>query len=122
MTRVLPDKYKVEFEHHRLTPEDVRHGRQEYARGVYDYQTWLSRIHRLAQPAHKMKKESRSISPNGGVTFCFIKIKDVPEDQDDNLRLLTFATCSVHDNFNKKKGRDISLGRALKQLERDGEL
>ena len=120
--RVLPDKYEVEFEHRRLTPEDVIHGRQQYARGVYDYQTWLGRISRLSLPAKIMKEEGMQVSPNGGMTMCFVKVKDVPEDQDDNLRLVTFAVCSVHDNFNRKKGRDISLGRALKQLERDGEL
>ena len=124
MTRVLPEKYEVEFEHRRLSPDDVASGRREYKRGVYDYQTWLSRITRRTEPAHVMKKKGQQISANGGITYCFVRLKEehVPEDETDNLRLVTFAVCSVHDNFSKKKGRDISLGRALKQLEKDGEL
>lgn len=35
---------------------------------------------------------------------------------DDSLIAVGVATCHARDNFNRRIGRDIALGRALKQL------
>jgi hypothetical protein len=58
----------------------------------------------------RIESEGRVLS-RGGVTFCHI------ENEDNAEVAIGVASCNVKDQFNKKIGRDISLGRALKQLE-----
>lgn len=51
----------------------------------------------------------RAILPNGGMTTARIELPDG--------RVATGeARCSVRDNYNRKIGRDIAIGRALKSL------
>lgn len=47
-----------------------------------------------------------------GVTRCTLL------DDNNNASAEGYAFCSVRDNFNKKKGRQISLGRAIGALKR----
>lgn len=53
---------------------------------------------------------SGTISPRGGTTHAFVY------DAERNLVATGYADCNEKDNYNKKIGRDISLGRALKEL------
>lgn len=48
-------------------------------------------------------------SPRGGATFCSVL------DADDHVVARGSAFCNAKDNFNKRIGRDIALGRALKK-------
>lgn len=48
-------------------------------------------------------------SPRGGLTQCRVTLPDGTE-------IVGTAECSDRDNFSKKIGRDIALGRALKVL------
>jgi hypothetical protein len=54
--------------------------------------------------------QSGQIQAKGGVTLASIF------DSDGVIVAQALAACSPHDNFNKRIGRDISLGRALKKL------
>jgi len=54
------------------------------------------------------------VSAKGGLTV--VKVFD-PED---NLVITAKAVCNPQDSFNKRIGRDISLGRALKAMEERG--
>lgn len=54
---------------------------------------------------------SADVLPHGGRTTCKLTFPDGTE-------IWGVAECSGRDQYNKKIGRDISLGRALKQAER----
>lgn len=55
--------------------------------------------------------EEPSPLPCGGTTRCWIENKE-------NIAIVVgYATCSDTEQYNKKIGRAISLGRALKNLE-----
>lgn len=51
------------------------------------------------------------LDPRGGTTSCYI------EDEDNNVVAHGYAKCARAEQYNKKIGRDISLGRALKAYE-----
>jgi hypothetical protein len=53
--------------------------------------------------------KGRKIEPRGGYTYA--RVTDDWGDGADG-----FAVCSRKDNFNKKIGRQIAVGRAMKQL------
>ena len=48
-----------------------------------------------------------------GVTVCFL------EDEDRNIVSTGYAFCSVNDQFNKERGRNVSLSRAIEWVNRD---
>lgn len=54
------------------------------------------------------------LSPKGGETEAKVY------GPDDSVVATGTATCHPRDNFNKQIARDIALGRALKQLARQG--
>lgn len=59
----------------------------------------------------KLMGKSYEVSPRGGATVIELTTPD---------KVLTVsgeAICSLADNFNRKVGNSIALGRALKQLE-----
>lgn len=56
------------------------------------------------------RTESRSIDPRGGKTICYL------ENDNNEVVATGVARCSDEDSYVKKIGRDISLGRALKEL------
>ena len=53
------------------------------------------------------------ILPRGGFTECYLY------DSEGNKIGEAMAACNDRDNFNKKIGRAIALGRALHSLEKD---
>lgn len=55
-----------------------------------------------------------AMSPKGGETEAKVY------GPDDSVVAIGTATCHPRDNFNKRIARDIALGRALKQLARQG--
>lgn len=57
------------------------------------------------------REEGLAPSPRGGVTSCKITLPDGRET-------IGVAECSEKDNYSKKIGRDIALGRALAQLDK----
>lgn len=65
---------------------------------------------RAYEAAHPGKfDQTRKVSPQGGTTIAQV--------YDGDLLLTTgYADCHESDNFNKRIGRDISRGRALKEL------
>jgi hypothetical protein len=67
-------------------------------------------------------KRSRLITlPKGGRTRC----KLYRQGQDPNVDrpvAVGIAECSRHDNYDKKIGRTIALGRAIKQAQKAGVL
>lgn len=54
------------------------------------------------------------IIPNGGVTVVDIF------DKEGNVLSTGIAHCSIEDNFNKRIGRQLALGRAIYQLDLKG--
>ena len=60
-----------------------------------------------------IQDEPGKVSCRGGVTICF-----VPEE--DDYMSVGIAVCSPLDPYNKKIGRQIALGRALKYNRRYG--
>jgi hypothetical protein len=58
-------------------------------------------------PSYMLK--GRRIKPQGGYTYACV--------MDDSGRVANgMAVCSFKDNYNKKIGRQIAVGRAMKQL------
>lgn len=51
------------------------------------------------------------VQPQGGM--CVAKIKD---EATDLIVAIAYAVCHRKDNYNKRIGRDIALGRALMQM------
>jgi hypothetical protein len=58
----------------------------------------------------KIRGSTGKVSPRGGWTEVRVLLPD-------GTLVRGTALCSEKDNFSKKIGRDIALGRALKQLE-----
>jgi hypothetical protein len=52
------------------------------------------------------------MDPRGGMTRCRIL------DEEGNEVVTSVARCSDEDNYCKSTGRNISLGRAIKQLQK----
>lgn len=61
------------------------------------------------------KRRKVSLSPRGGITTVSVI------DNDGNEIAYAGAQCSMMDNYSKKIGRMIAIGRALKQLGYDKE-
>ena len=80
MKPVIPEGYKVEFEHMRKTRQ-----------------------------GDKMDS-GRTLDPRGGETWARVF------DADGEHLTIGIAVCNEKDNYNKRIGRNISLGRALKNL------
>jgi hypothetical protein len=53
---------------------------------------------------------NEKITPRGGYTIAYI------EDADHNMIVKGVAKCRYDEQFNKRIGRDVSRGRALKRL------
>lgn len=51
------------------------------------------------------------LDPRGGTTICYL------EDEENNVLSRGYATCSKTEQYNKRIGRLISQGRALKSYE-----
>lgn len=67
--------------------------------GTRDYMTrWDGRVEGLGSPLAK-----------GGVTEAVVV------DKDGTIKATGLAICSERDSYNKKIGRDIAIGRALKK-------
>lgn len=88
----IPEGYKVEYEHHRniLMPQGI----------------FVPTRFPTKDPVLKVGL----VHPHGGRTFARIL------DANGNLVAVGEAQCSPKDNYNKTIGRQISLGRALKNL------
>lgn len=56
--------------------------------------------------------EGFKVLPTGGATEALII------DEENKPLAIGFASCSIKDPFNKKIGRDIAIGRAVKRLSR----
>lgn len=56
--------------------------------------------------------DSPPMASKGGTTICYI------ENEDNQVVVSGMAVCSKEDQYNKKIGRAISLGRAMKELEK----
>lgn len=103
MKRALPEGAKVKFAHGRRVDGDWGHfHRKKEGWGCWDPERTTD--------GHRTHV-SADISPRGGMTFCTVILPDGTEVHGT-------AECSHKDNFSKKIGRDISLGRALANLER----
>lgn len=55
------------------------------------------------------------IDPRGGETVALL-YRQEQDPQTDAAVATGTAVCSVNDNYNKRIGRDIALGRAVKKL------
>lgn len=64
----------------------------------------------IAGSAYEIKANHLNFDPRGGSTAAYIY------DKDGKLLAEGFSFCSDEDNFNYKLGRDIAIGRALKEL------
>lgn len=60
---------------------------------------------------YDMRQNRLQPLPTGGFTLARVNLPD-------GEQIVGVAECSQRDNFCKKIGRDIALGRALKQLEK----
>jgi hypothetical protein len=58
----------------------------------------------------ELRAANVSPAPRGGCTYAELY------DADDRLLAAATAVCSDQDQFNRRIGRDIALGRALKNL------
>ena len=96
---------KIELGHYLIKDQD-KYSNEAYAkffhfRNFGDIGTYLSRAEApWAIPL-----------PFGGATYCIL------EDENQDILAFGYAVCSEQDNFNKKLGRTIALGRALKSYE-----
>jgi len=59
-------------------------------------------------------KSNTIMHHNGGCTTVEVR-------HPDGTEVTAYSQCSIHDNFNYNVGTNIALGRALKQLEEQGE-
>lgn len=104
MKRELPEGARIKFGHGRRVDGDwgTFFRRKDGRWGCWDPEHTTN--------GHRTYS-SKEISPQGGMTFCTITLTDGTEAHGR-------AECSVRDNYSKRIGRDIALGRALVNLER----
>lgn len=100
--RSIPEGAKVRFSHGRRVDGDWG----EWHRKKENWGRWDPEHTTDGHRTHT----SSEISPFGGRTVCMITLADGKE-------IHGVAECSRKDGYNKKIGRDIALGRALKRLE-----
>lgn len=55
--------------------------------------------------------EHHTVRPRGGMTICYVC------NEGGDVLETAYSQCHPNDNFNKKLGRLISSGRAIKKLE-----
>lgn len=108
MKRQLPEGFDVHYEHQRYRLEDVQFVMEQ------DWDGPLQAIKRAQDrlvllTTYKEKREN-VISPTGGITYAHVFNGEGFEVATGKSR------CSLLDNFDKKIGRDIALGRALKTM------
>lgn len=94
MKPVVPEGSKVYVTHFRYTDGYILHP-------LLKEPTML--------PAKEIRHEKMSFHAKGGMTEVFVTLPDGRE-------ACAYATCSRKDNFNRHIGRNIALGRALKEL------
>jgi hypothetical protein len=90
----VPEGLAVRFTHRRFVPEAV---------GA------LVRADKLLT-AREYRELGLTPAVKGGLTECELL------DDADTVVAHGSALCSDHDNYNRRIGRDIALGRALKRL------
>lgn len=87
-----------------------------------DHKVFITHFRRFSNTPFYMTKFDAStedpelvgqLLPNGGATEAAII------DPDGNLVSVGFSACSRRDPFNRKIGRDIATGRALKRIGED---
>ena len=83
----LPDGYQVKYRHRRMTTGGVEF-----------------------EPAGSRSFSFLALSAKGGETEAKVY------GPDDSVVAIGVATCHERDNFCRRIGRDIALGRALKRL------
>ena len=87
---------------------------------IHDLQTegWNVEIHHKRNTVYKLDENrsqfnstlaQKEVSPKGGYTAAFL--------EKDGMRFVGEAVCSKQDNYNRKIGAQIALGRALKKIE-----
>ena len=109
MKRELPDGHTVRYTHYRLV---------ELAADPANYETldkYLEdnfHVTRLTDEVRKLVSDDEArVLEWGGETLATVR------DPDGEIVARASAYCNLTDQFNKKLGRIISLGRALKDLE-----
>ncbi len=61
--------------------------------------------------------DTENVSNNGGLTIVLLGYKSIPDGLSDcktDTHFVGYARCSLLDNYNKKRGREIACGRAIK--------
>lgn len=102
------DGYDIRIDHYRLSEAEMRLAKGCTPGG------WVSAAPHAVKSVTELRAEGKTIAPCGGTTVAEVYAADV-----DGEPLATgIAVCSPHDNFNKKIGRAIATGRALKELGR----
>jgi hypothetical protein len=92
---------KISYQHFRLEKEDYNILIGMGVKGSTP-QSWTKRLKR---------NEVRDWQPSekGGYTICFL-------DTENGQTFTGISNCSLRENYNKKVGRNIALGRAMKQM------
>lgn len=76
-------------------------------------QGYKVRVHhtRRQKVIPKLMGNAYEVSPRGGSTTIELTTPDKQQT------VIAKSVCSLEDNFNRKMGNEIAIGRALKQLE-----
>ena len=116
MIRVLPEGFKVQYDHGRYEGRDVQRVLEHYEFNL-QHMTRREALQCLRAEAMGIQihtaYEDFDPSPKGGITIARVI------DADDNEVARGAAHCSLFDNYSRPLGRTIALGRALKALEND---
>lgn len=102
------DDYQIRIDHFRLSEYWAKRARE------WDSRLWAGTAVKVCESVTAIRAAGRVISPCGGLTVAQIY---------DGEKLIAEGTalCSPDDNFNKKIGRAIATGRALKELRKTGQ-
>ncbi len=111
--RTVPEGHTVEIDHLRYAKG--AHNRRRGVPTKFDSPV----VPEEARPAHELRARGYQLDPIGGMTRVLIR------DSDARVVAAGVAHCAVPDrtrnvpgdNFNRRLGRTIALGRALKELE-----
>lgn len=104
-TPQIPDGATVSYEQYRYRAGDP----EVYT--ALDFRGRLEKGNPPLRPEEHMREDGIPLDPRGGVT-----VARLTDDETGVILGHGEAWCSPWDNFNRKLGKTIALGRALKQL------
>lgn len=114
------DIEKVVYRHYRVSEVDLPYAERmvsnwnkripvpDFLHGYSRREKWIGGDRLLSVPANDERP-----APRGGVTMCLVYLSGI------DTPAIGLSVCSLDDNFNYYRGRQIAYGRAVQSIEKE---